>query len=115
MSPRSSATVAKHVDLDTALARIPAGLRGELIAVFRAILKNLREERWEPAELNGGKLCEIVYSILRGHVDGTFPAAAQKPQNMYDACRALEHANSSFPRSVRIQIPRMLIALYEIR
>ena len=34
---------------------------------------------------------------------------------MVDACRALEQAPSTFPRSVRIQIPRMLVALYEIR
>jgi hypothetical protein len=33
---------------------------------------------------------------------------------MVDACRALENA-TAFPRSVRIQIPRMLLALYEIR
>jgi hypothetical protein len=34
---------------------------------------------------------------------------------MVDACRALEKVSASFPRAVRIQIPRMLIALYEIR
>jgi hypothetical protein len=35
---------------------------------------------------------------------------------MLDACRSLENADSGrFPRSVRIQIPRLLIALYEIR
>jgi hypothetical protein len=33
---------------------------------------------------------------------------------MVDACKALEQATAS-PRSVRIHIPRMLIALYEIR
>ena len=44
---------------------------------FNKILRNFRERRWEPAELDGGKLCEIVYSILRGHVDGSFPASRQ--------------------------------------
>jgi hypothetical protein len=44
------------------------------------------------------------------------PSRPQKPRNMVDACRGLETADDSiFPRSVRIQIPRMLIALYEIR
>jgi hypothetical protein len=33
---------------------------------------------------------------------------------MVDACKALEQA-SNVPRSIRIQIPRMLVALYEIR
>jgi hypothetical protein len=35
---------------------------------------------------------------------------------MVDACKALEQADSKkFSRSLRIQIPRMLVALYEIR
>jgi hypothetical protein len=33
---------------------------------------------------------------------------------MVDACKAFEKA-AGFPRAVRIQIPRMLIALYEVR
>lgn len=97
-----------------ALAGIPAGLRTPLITEFNKVARNFREARWEPAELNGGKLCEIVYTILKGHVDGTFPTSPSKPSNMVDACKALEKAGT-FPRSVRIQIPRMLVALYEIR
>ena len=64
--------------------------------------------------MNGGKLCEVVYTILRGYADGQYPTQLAKPKSMLDACKALEHA-SNCPRSVRIQIPRMLIALYEIR
>ena len=97
------------------LQAIPKGLRDELIASYSAILKNYRERRWEPAELNGGKLCEVVHTILRSYVDGTYSLKASKPKNMVDACHALETAPSSLPRSIRIQIPRMLIALYEIR
>ena len=97
------------------LGHLPVGLRDELLAALAEIQRNYRERRWEPAELNGGKLCEVAYSILKGHVDGSFPAKASKPPNMVDACRALEAAAATFPRSVRIQIPRMLVALYEIR
>jgi hypothetical protein len=98
------------------LAGLPESLRDELLAAYTEALRNFRERRWEPSELNGGKLCEIVYSILEGHVSGAFPAVSSKPPNMVNACRALENAQSSdFPRSVRIQIPRMLLALYEIR
>jgi hypothetical protein len=96
------------------LSNLPIGLRDELLRAFGEVTNNFRQERWEPSELNGGKLCEIVYSILRGHVDGKFPRRAAKPTNMVDACRALEQS-SGHPRSVRIQIPRMLVALYEIR
>jgi hypothetical protein len=98
------------------LGLLPRELRNELLAAYTRIVKNYRERRWEPSELNGGKFCEVVYTILRGYIDGAFAAAAVKPRNMVDACHSLEQAPSSaFSRSVRIQIPRMLIALYEIR
>jgi hypothetical protein len=98
------------------LQAVPQELREELLAAYGSILKNYRERRWEPAELNGGKLCEVAYTILQGFVDGTYPKKSTKPKNMVDACHDLERASStSFPRSVRIQIPRMLVSLYEIR
>jgi hypothetical protein len=98
-----------------ALEALPLALRDELLAAVNSVVKNYREGRWEPAELNGGKLCEVVYSILAGMVAGKFPDRAKKPKNMLDACKALEQADQSFPRSVRVQIPRILIALYEVR
>src|SRR5579859_6539892 len=104
------------LDPTKALGSVPPGLRGPLLAAFNEIMRNFRENRWEPSELNGGKLCEVVYSILRGHVDGKMPSKPSKPKNMVDACKALEAADSAkFPRSVRVQIPRMLMSLYEIR
>ncbi len=104
------------MDPNKALGGLPATIRAELLTALGEIVRNFRERRWEPSELNGGKLCEIVYTILRGHVDGTIPVHAAKPQNMVDACRALEKADDKrFPRSVRIQIPRLLVALYEVR
>src|SRR5882757_8029621 len=100
----------------TALSSLPVGLRDVLIGSFNTIIKNFREGRFEPAELNGGKLCEVVFTILRGHVDEKFPAKPSKPPNMVDACKNLEKADPNlFSRSVRIQIPRVIIALYEIR
>lgn len=97
-----------------AFSGVPDGLRKPLLEEFNKLARHYRESRWEPAELNGGKLCEIVYSILKGYVDGKFPASPAKPKNMVAACTALEQA-TTFPRSVRIQIPRILVALYEIR
>jgi hypothetical protein len=97
------------------LGAVPQSLEDELFEKFREIERNFRERRWEPAELNGGKLCEVAYCILRGHVDSNFPAKSYKPANFYDACLKLEKEPASWGRSVRIQLPRMLIALYEIR
>jgi hypothetical protein len=102
------------IDSTKFLQGIPDELRQPLLDAYNQIVRNYRERRWEPAELNGGKLCEIVYSILKGHVDGAFPPKPSKPRNMVDACDALA-GSGNFPRSIKIQIPRMLIALYEIR
>lgn len=103
-------------NLKAALGGIPDALVDELLDAYTEVLRNYREQRWEPAELNGGKLCEVVYTILRGHVDGSFPTHSSKPANMVDACRALEKADQNkFSRSARIQLPRMLVAIYEIR
>ena len=99
-----------------ALGMIPDGLRTPLLKAYNEIQTNFRERRWEPSELNGGKLCEIVYTIISGHIAGTYPPKPAKPSNMVSACQALEQTpTTATSRSVRIQIPRMLLALYEIR
>jgi hypothetical protein len=108
--------VTTPLSLPAILGAIPNNLRSELLGAYTEIVRNYRERRWEPAELNAGKFCEIAYTILRGHVDGSFPPKAAKPANMVDACRAFEQADSTrFSRSIRIQIPRMLAAIYEVR
>jgi hypothetical protein len=98
---------------------LPTGLRDPLIAEYGKIARNYAEHRWEPAELNGGKLCEVVYSIVDGATSGTYPTSPQKPPRMVDACRAMEQrqANPALPgdRSLRVLIPRLLPFLYEIR
>jgi hypothetical protein len=86
------------------------------VAELDKIDRNFREERWEPAELDGGRLAEIVYTIIRGYVDGRLPARASKPKDMVKACLELENLPvADWPRSIRIQIPRLLLGLYEIR
>src|SRR5687767_7244725 len=97
------------------LTGIPNQFEDELFSHYREIEKNFRERRWEPAELNGGKLCEIAYSIIQGHVDGHFPHRPKKPAKFAQACLGLEKASPSFGRSVRLLIPRIMIALYDIR
>jgi hypothetical protein len=101
------------------LSGIPTGLRDPLLKSYEEIVLNYLEHRWEPSELNGGKFCEVVYSIISGALGGAFLSAPSKPSNMQAACRALEQimADPARPgdRSLRILIPRLLPALYEIR
>lgn len=103
-------------NITTVLNNIPGGLRQPLFAEYDKILKNYRESRWEPAELNGGKFCEVVYSVLRGYVDKRYPSKPEKPRNFVVACKDLENADKTqFCHSVRILLPRVLMALYDIR
>lgn len=97
-----------------ALQTLPPGLRKDLIDAFNEIVRNYRERRWEPAELNGGKLCEAAYTIVRGRIDGTYSSRSSKPRDLLQACRNLEQ-ESWHERPVKVQIPRMITALYEIR
>ena len=98
---------------------LPATLRDELLKSFEEISAHYAESRWEPSELNGGKFCEVVYSIINGVLNNNVPANASKPANMLIACQALEQIPSAASRvgdrSLRILIPRMLPVLYEIR
>ncbi len=107
------------MDPSRVLAGLPKALRDTLLMSYQEIMSNYLERRWEPAELNGGKFCEAVYSIINGVVKGSFPARATKPVNMVAACRALENEppdpNRVGDRSLRLLIPRVLPVLYEIR
>jgi hypothetical protein len=97
------------------LLSVPDAFEDELFRRYKEIERNFRERRWEPAELNGGKLCEASYAILKGYIDGAYPSKPAKPDSILMACQKLENAPVSFGRSVRLQIPRMIVALYEIR
>lgn len=99
-----------------ALGHLPQCLRAELMNEYAKITKNFARSHWEAAELNGGRFCEVVYSVLRGYVDGCYPATASKPKNFPRACEDLGQAEKSkFPQSIRIGVPRVLVGLYEIR
>src|ERR1700689_2693904 len=104
------------LDSSKVLAGIPAVLRDPLFKSYQEIATNFAEHRWEPSELNGGKFCEVVYTIINGVIAGSFPTAPSKPRDMVLACRALEGTPAQSgrvgDRSLRILIPRVLPALY---
>ena len=100
----------------TALGTVPAALRDPLLAAFNEIATNFAAQEWEPSELNGGKLCETAYTVLRSHVDGKWAAKPSKPKDFKQSCLNLEQIpKAAFPQSVRVTTPRLLMALYEIR
>ncbi len=104
------------LDASTALAHLPSGLRDELLSEFQKIVTNYREQNWEAAELDGGRFSEVVYTILKGYLaGGNWPAKASKPNQFDRACANLANAATTYPKSARVTIPRVLVALYDIR
>jgi hypothetical protein len=102
------------IDRAQLFTSIPEGLRTPLLEEFDALNQSYLEAKWSPAELSGGKFCEIVYTIIDGYSTGSFASSPSKPRNFVDACKRLEQ-NSNLPRSFQILIPRILPSLYEVR
>jgi hypothetical protein len=103
---------------EDAFSALPTTLRDDLLSAFKEIVKNYREHKWEPSELNGGKWCEAVYTICRGWLEGAnYPAHAEKPRRFPEACWSMVTTYQQVPnsRSARILIPRMMMGLYDIR
>lgn len=97
---------------------LPTTLRDDLLNAFNEIVNNYRDHRWEPSELNGGKLCEAVYTVCKGWLEGgIYSARAEKPSRFPNKCWEMESVYQKVPnsRSARILIPRMMIGLYDIR
>lgn len=102
-------------NLQDSLKSIPTGLRNPLIELYEGALADYTTGRWESVGTKAGKVCEVVYSIAHGKVSGGFPAKPSKPNNMVDDCKRLEQYNKVHGRSLCVQIPRVLVAVYEMR
>jgi hypothetical protein len=103
-------------DPPAVLGGLPEVLRRELIDELNKIERNYREGRWEPAELDGGRLAEVVFSIAKGHLDGTMPPRSYKPPQMVQEIQRLEqYPAAAGPRSIRVLIPRILLGIVDIR
>ena len=83
------------VDPAKALANVPSALRDPLLAEYQCIVQNYMERRWSPAELSGGKFCEIVHTILNGHAEGKYANSPSKPRDFVAACKNIEAIHMS--------------------
>jgi hypothetical protein len=101
------------------LAGLPSPLRRALVREYEAAKRFYREGKWEEASLHAGKLCEITYRILQWRTSGsagTYTPLGSTVAPFESACRNLANADKAlYPESVRLTIPRMLTALYDIR
>jgi hypothetical protein len=90
-------------------------LKDSLVNEFQQALDEYRAGDWEKVGLKAGKFCEIAYCICAGHAEGAFPTSATKPSDFKTSCLSLEQHNKAKGRSLCIQVPRILIGLYELR
>ncbi|MYK32027.1 MAG: hypothetical protein F4051_10000 [Boseongicola sp. SB0670_bin_30] len=104
-----------RLGLDASLLAIPEQLRTPLIAQFEEALAAYAAGDWEKVGIKAGKFCEVAYRICEGYVIGTYASEPSKPDNMLRDCQQLEKFNKTKGRSLCIQVPRILIGLYELR
>lgn len=94
---------------------LPEKLRKQLVDEFREIHDEYICGRYKPVELDAGRFCETIYTIIKGYQDGSYEPETKKPKDMVSDCRRLEQFSGEMPRSMKILIPRLLPALYEVR
>lgn len=105
------------IDEAKLLSGVPEALRDSLLEEYRGICRAFSEGRWKLSALDAGRFCETAFTILEGALTGSYAVSPAKPSNFVAACRALENRApvAVGDRSLRILIPRVLPALYEIR
>jgi len=101
--------------LENALQSIPSGLRNPLVEQFSLLLRDYLHSDWEGVGTKAGKFCEIAYCVIDGAMSGNYLTGPVKPSNFPSACDQFQNKYPSASRSLRIQIPKVLISVYEIR
>jgi hypothetical protein len=94
---------------------LPKPLLSRLESTYSEVKLNFYEGKYEPAELNGAKFCEVVFRILEWYTTkGNYTPFGAKVRDFGQAVRRFE-SMSTFDESVRTHIPKVLDALYGIR
>lgn len=98
-------------------SKFPSSLVDSLLDSYQEIKQNYLLSNHEPAELNGGKFCEVVVRLLQFETKrGNFTPLGTHIPDMIGTIRKFEQVPSATTKeSYRIHIPRVLIAMYNIR
>ena len=98
-------------------SRLPSEIVDALLSSYEGIKQNFYLGKYEPSELSGGKFVEACFRILQYETNGgNYVAIGTSIPNLIGKLRAFEQipsANAS--ESLRIHIPRTLLAMYNIR
>lgn len=105
-----------RLQVGTVLSALPNGLREPLIGAYAEIRRNFAERRWEPSELNGGKVSEAVFRVLEWYASPTndYTPVGTSLRNFGASVRKFEN-QGQLPESIRFHIPNALVFLYTIR
>ena len=108
--------MAHTFSFDSIFSVLPEILRKKLQKAYNEIRRNFRESRFEPSELNGAKLAEVVIRILEWHTSASqkYTPFGNKIRDFGQSLRRFE-SMSTFPDSVRFHIPDILKTLYGVR
>jgi hypothetical protein len=96
-------------------ARFDAQVVEELSQAYLEAKKNYYEGGHRLSAVEGGRFCEAAFRLLEQHTSGTFTpiGVSLNTENLIRTLAAL--SSNSFPKSVRIHIPRTLRVVYDIR
>jgi hypothetical protein len=90
----------------------------KLLKHYQKVKENFILMKYEPAELNAGKFCEIVFRMLQNisTVDRSYLKLGKAIKNFETELKAFEALDGkNFHDSIRVHIPRLMRAIYDIR
>ena len=93
----------------------PDDLVEALLDSYIEIKTNFIIDKWEPAELNGGKFVEATIRILQFVCFGTHTPIGTSIRNTFAELQRIEQSPSTILDSYRLHIPRCLGSIYNIR
>lgn len=105
-----------HVKKELSVS-LPVELVEALLTEYKKLKENFLLCKHEPSELDSGKFCEVVVRIiqLKTSAGNLFTPLDERIPNFIDTVRAFEQLPTTINNSFRLHIPRVLIALYNIR
>ncbi|MEW6239675.1 MAG: hypothetical protein AB1564_02565, partial [Chloroflexota bacterium] len=99
---------------DILIQAYPEELADNLLGSFKSIEENYVLQKWKPSELDAGHFVETVRRILEFEFTGKYAPFNQQLTSFNDSALK-QYEQSQGDESLRILIPRILIAIYGIR
>jgi hypothetical protein len=98
-------------------SQLPVELVDALLSSYDELKQNFYVSKHEPSELNGGKFCEVCVRILQYETNaGVYTPIGTSISDLIGKIRDFEKIPAvGMNESFRIHIPRVLVAIYNIR